>query len=45
MPPPTISLFTEYYTALGTLTAANTLGGQDEEEVGNPTAFKNSPIF
>ena len=30
----------EYYTALGTLTAANTLGGQDEEEVGNPTASR-----
>ena len=30
----------EYWTALGTLTASNTLGGQPNEAVGNPTASR-----
>ena len=30
----------QYWTALGTLTVANTLGGQANEEVGNPTASR-----
>ena len=30
----------QYWTALGTLTVANTLGGQANEEVGNPTSSR-----
>ena len=34
----------EYWTASGTLTAANTLGGQANEAVGNPTASRATLI-